>query len=860
MKPLPRLHSILALAGLLATLVAPRLADAQAPNRFRITGKVSDRDGQPIGNAWVTTRGSRRSGTLTSSSGRYVLDVQGSTEGELARYPLLIRVQAKHRGWKLTAPGGDTELAFEISIVADDKGNPILRVRSNESSVAKLFADEALLGNGARVGLDLDFVGERGDDSGDQVVDMAALVEVPIHGEAGDLPKRLAKSTPVNHAEPLVSATAAATAAVLPSTGAPPTTSSFAAPNGAANATPSNATVTPTSVAPATVATPTATSASVGAPSPAVPSATAVTPTASTTPWGTTPVSELFQNAPDDSHAKVIANGTPATTPPTSTLSATLTAATTATVAATTTNPTATSAPVTTTTTAAPTTAATPPTSAATTTTSPPATSAPATTTTTVATTTSATTDIATTPAATSAATVAPVMTAPAPTASSTTGANAATLPPDFVPSLPLTAFPAGTAAAATTPANAAPSTAAATNAPSGVAGNTAPATSSTTASALPSAPVSTLPTATAVAVTPPISTPAAPNASAPAAPAADAPARETAMSFVAPTLGTETPAVPGDANASGDAPKKKHIARVVVRPAVAANDAATQSQVTPPNDDKPQLVRPGDPQAQAADAQKRMNKMPHARRANPDEIRSALQLLGESSPADAAASSRREPSAVALVAGSSLVPDVPAKDAPANPTAANPTAASPMPPASAFSTSAPITTPTATTTTDPAAPAASPPATARPSSPSPWSSNPAPGKSPRATRMNAPSADAGSDASKPAGSDSCLCRIEGTVEVDSDQPLPARVPVLVYLEDSRKVADSVELFMGSPRQFNLRNVPCGVHTIKVKTLSKLKFQLTTADPVIDCSGGGYRQVRIVLEPQSKKSQPLSSR
>jgi hypothetical protein len=100
------------------------------------------------------------------------------------------------------------------------------------------------------------------------------------------------------------------------------------------------------------------------------------------------------------------------------------------------------------------------------------------------------------------------------------------------------------------------------------------------------------------------------------------------------------------------------------------------------------------------------------------------------------------------------------------------------------------------------------------------------------------------------------VCRIEGTIEVQWDQPLPERVPVALWLEDEPAVRDSVELLLGSPRAFVLQATGCGSHPIAYTTYSRLRFRARTPQPVIDCSKSGLRQTRIVLEPASKLRPP----
>lgn len=100
-----------------------------------------------------------------------------------------------------------------------------------------------------------------------------------------------------------------------------------------------------------------------------------------------------------------------------------------------------------------------------------------------------------------------------------------------------------------------------------------------------------------------------------------------------------------------------------------------------------------------------------------------------------------------------------------------------------------------------------------------------------------------------PAALDSCTCRIEGTIEVQWNRPLPEPVPVALWVQGNPAGRDSVELLLGSPRGFVLLATGCGAHRVVYKAYSRLKFTRLTPDPVIECSDQGLRQLRIVLEP-----------
>lgn len=103
-----------------------------------------------------------------------------------------------------------------------------------------------------------------------------------------------------------------------------------------------------------------------------------------------------------------------------------------------------------------------------------------------------------------------------------------------------------------------------------------------------------------------------------------------------------------------------------------------------------------------------------------------------------------------------------------------------------------------------------------------------------------------------PQGSpDDCGCIVQGVVEVRSDQPTE-RLRVVVALEEHPALCDTVELFMGSPRPFTLRGLPCGMHRITVHALSRRRFHVTTPEALgtFDCSSGALHHPRIVLAPR----------
>ena len=97
-----------------------------------------------------------------------------------------------------------------------------------------------------------------------------------------------------------------------------------------------------------------------------------------------------------------------------------------------------------------------------------------------------------------------------------------------------------------------------------------------------------------------------------------------------------------------------------------------------------------------------------------------------------------------------------------------------------------------------------------------------------------------------------CDCTIRGTVEVQWDRPLSSSTEVVIAVEDAPDVATSVELFMGSPRAFEIHPAPCGVHRLLLWTRSKQRFVLVSQEPRVVCTPGGVQQMRLVLEPVAR--------
>ena len=107
-------------------------------------------------------------------------------------------------------------------------------------------------------------------------------------------------------------------------------------------------------------------------------------------------------------------------------------------------------------------------------------------------------------------------------------------------------------------------------------------------------------------------------------------------------------------------------------------------------------------------------------------------------------------------------------------------------------------------------------------------------------------------EAPPPVDSSRCTCRIQGTIEVRSEQPLPKRAPVAVSLNWYPTLADTVELFMGSPRAFRILHAPCGPQRLRLVSLSGQRFDVISRDAMsgFRCEPGALVQLRVVLEPR----------
>ena len=102
-----------------------------------------------------------------------------------------------------------------------------------------------------------------------------------------------------------------------------------------------------------------------------------------------------------------------------------------------------------------------------------------------------------------------------------------------------------------------------------------------------------------------------------------------------------------------------------------------------------------------------------------------------------------------------------------------------------------------------------------------------------------------------PAPAAACGCRVSGTVEVRPGRPVRGRPRVEVSLAGLSAPRDTVTLFMGPPRAFDLGHVPCGRRALEVRPLGPRRFARVEPDSTaFDCVAGGARRFRVVLEPR----------
>jgi hypothetical protein len=133
-------------------------------------------------------------------------------------------------------------------------------------------------------------------------------------------------------------------------------------------------------------------------------------------------------------------------------------------------------------------------------------------------------------------------------------------------------------------------------------------------------------------------------------------------------------------------------------------------------------------------------------------------------------------------------------------------------------------------------------------------------GAKPAPTSSGAAAAGAGSaahaapkhPAPTAAVTDTCVCRIAGTIETTGG-PLREPLRLIVSVEGLSSPSDTVTLDMGSPRMFDLRGVPCGPRRLVVRAASG-KPRFAVLDPEhslpLACERDRRAQLRVVLVPR----------
>jgi len=156
-------------------------------------------------------------------------------------------------------------------------------------------------------------------------------------------------------------------------------------------------------------------------------------------------------------------------------------------------------------------------------------------------------------------------------------------------------------------------------------------------------------------------------------------------------------------------------------------------------------------------------------------------------------------------------------------------------------------TTPAGTTiaVTTAAADSTRPSAPQSPSSPT----SPGPAAPPRAATPRVVAIEPFAPPPSATGTDTCACRLRGTVEVDWERPLEKNIPVELTLEGPARQSTSVDLYMGPPREFRLGPLPCGEYKLTVRPRGRYRYALVRGDSVLTVRCDGHTQQRIVLEP-----------
>jgi len=147
-----------------------------------IQGRIVNAAGQPLADAWVFTKGSRRLSTYSQGDGHFALSIPSATLRELIRAPFTLEVHARHKSWNILHATGPALLALELYVESDSLGGLELNIRSNDPKVATVIAQAAVLDANPRVVIEADFEGRPGLQHNDRNVRLVAVEKVRLAG------------------------------------------------------------------------------------------------------------------------------------------------------------------------------------------------------------------------------------------------------------------------------------------------------------------------------------------------------------------------------------------------------------------------------------------------------------------------------------------------------------------------------------------------------------------------------------------------------------------------------------------------------------------------------------------------------
>jgi hypothetical protein len=175
-------RALAAFATIAACASLPFGAAAAPRGALILSGRVLDDAGAPVPQTWILVRGSRRLSALSDSAGAYRVTIPGGTVDEMAKSPLTIRVQARHKGMSLATRDGAPELGVEMRVRRDTSAIWRFQVRSNRAPVAALVAGAAMVEPNPRIEVSLDFRASAGAQAENLPVPLPAVQEVALVG------------------------------------------------------------------------------------------------------------------------------------------------------------------------------------------------------------------------------------------------------------------------------------------------------------------------------------------------------------------------------------------------------------------------------------------------------------------------------------------------------------------------------------------------------------------------------------------------------------------------------------------------------------------------------------------------------